>query len=73
MMEIFVWWAAPKTVRGELRCTCQGLGVLLEIAPGLMRMLRLCVGNWATHNKVRIVHVLLKLQQTMVYIKIYSF
>ena len=55
MMEIFVWWAAPKTGRGELRCTCQGLGALLEIAPGLMRMLRLCAGNLATQNKVRIV------------------
>ena len=64
MTEIFVWWAAPKTGRGELRCTCQALGALLEIAPGLMRMLRLCASNWATQNKVRILLVLLKLQQT---------
>ena len=38
---------------GELRCTCRELGALLEIAPGLMRMLRLCADNWATQNKVK--------------------
>ena len=53
MMEIFVWWAASKTGRGELRCTFQGLGALLEITPGLMRMLRLCASNWDTQNKVK--------------------
>ena len=61
VMVIFVWWAAPKTGRVELRCTCQELGALLEIAPGLMRMLRLCAGSWDTQIKVRFVHNLLNM------------
>ena len=50
LMEMFVWWEAPISMRVEWRCASMTSGGQCVITPGTALMLLLSANNWDMHT-----------------------
>ena len=69
LMEMFVWWEAPISMRGGWRCASMTSGGQCVMTTGTAPMLQLSANNWGTLEVRMIITVYIDVSEMLHFIK----